>query len=99
AVGIGDLLAFAYALANHHTGLSGCANMLAERQQQAFGQWRLLDRCAVGQLLALGWMYAAGDIPELFLHRHAACSRSLAINWPGASGLSHFQLCTLLPTS
>src|SRR5690606_41440221 len=67
------------------------------------GQGQRLDRRAVGQVLVLGRMDAAGDVPDfhgVFQYgAHAACSRSLAINWPGASGLSHFQLCTVLPTS
>ena len=98
-IGGGDQLAFQYALTHGDHRFCGRADMLVERQRQALGQRRRLDRRAVGQLLALGRMNAAGDIPDTFLRTHAACSRSLAINWPGAKGFSHFQLCTVLPTS
>src|SRR5690606_10480810 len=112
--GVGDLLALAHALANADAGLGGRADMLAARQYQAPGEWHLPNRRAVGQFLAFGRMNPARNFPDFHCvslvclrcahvvlrhDTHAACSRSLAINWPGGSGLSHFQLCTVLPTS
>ncbi|MNT36634.1 hypothetical protein D3C72_1727310 [compost metagenome] len=98
-IGGGDQLPLEHPLAEGNHRLGRCAYVLVERQHQAPGQRRRLDRRAVGELLALRRMNAAGDIPNQGLHcRHAACSRSLAINWPGGRGLLHFQLCTLLPS-
>ncbi len=65
AAGDGDLLALEHVLAERHTGFGGRTKVLRQRQNQALGQWRRLDRGAVGQLLVLWRMDAAVDVPYL----------------------------------
>ncbi len=98
AAGLGDQLALEHLFAERHARFGGRAQVLGKRHDQPRRQRHPLDRRAVGQLLALRRMDAAMDVPDV-QRGHAACSRSLAISWPGASGWSHFQLCRLLPSS
>ena len=62
--GLGDQLALEYLLADRDTRLGRRAQMLAERDDQTRGQRHLPDRCAVGEVLVLGWVDATVDIPD-----------------------------------
>ncbi len=79
AGGFCDFLALEHTLAWRDTGFGRGTQVLSKRHHQAAGQWRLLDGRAIGQRLALRWVNATVDIPDV-QGSHAACSRSLAIS-------------------
>src|SRR5690606_25160097 len=72
AAGGGDHLPLEYPITGLYQWLGTVADMLQQRQDQAFRQGRLLQPAGGGLCLVLRWVDAAGNIPDTRLRSHQA---------------------------